>query len=233
MSRKDHNNGGNRPSNHDLPAAALGVDELAARCRQESAKSAQHRDPRPCFELFRHAIVNGSQAAWAAIYIQYHRLVRHWLADVEDADSLVQETFTRFSQAVTAARFTAGEFPTLEKLLAFMRRVAINLRINEARRAARERRASDLLFPQEQGSGSSDHLGRTIRQELADYVRGLLKDEQERLVLDLTYEFELPPREIARRYPQHFKDVVEVHQVKERLKKRLRRDPRLRQYLER
>jgi hypothetical protein len=51
-------------------------------------------------------------------------------------------------------------------------------------------------------------------------------------VLRLTYEFDLRPREIAHRYPRHFKNADEVHQVKERLKKRLERDPLLRQYLD-
>lgn len=182
--------------------------------------------------MFRRAIVGGDEAAWAAVYVQYHSLVRHWLSDVADVENLVQETFARLSQAVTAERFTSGEFPTLGGLLAFARRTAINLRINEERRVERERHTLDDWFDQEKAIATSDHLEQVIRQELADHVQGLLKDEQERLVFRLTYEFDLPPREIARRYPRHFKDVDEVYRVKERLKKRLKRDPWLRQYLD-
>jgi len=210
----------------------LSVDELATRCREELAKSPQQRDLRYCFELFRRAIVRQDQTAWAAVYAQYHPLVRHWLGDVADVEALVQETFARFSQAVTAERLATGECPTLEKLLAFMRRIAINLRINEERRIERERRALDAWFQQDQTAAASNDLERAVRQELADYVRSLLKDEKEWLVLRLTYEFDLPPREIVRRYPQHFKNVDEVHRIKERLKKRLERDPRLRGYLD-
>jgi DNA-directed RNA polymerase specialized sigma24 family protein len=217
---------------HNSHTEDLSVNELANRCRKESAKSPQHRDTRYCFELFRRAIVGGDEAAWAAIHVQYHPLVRHWLGDVADIENLVQETFARFIQAVTAERFTAGEFPVLGSLLAFMKRTAINLRINEERRAKLERHALGDWFEQDQARMTSDYLGRVIRQELADYVRDHLKDEQERLVLRLTYEFDLRPREIAHRYPRHFKNADEVHQVKERLKKRLERDPLLRQYLD-
>jgi len=210
----------------------LSVNELAQRCREESAKSPQHRDTRYCFELFRRAIVGGDEAAWAAVRAQYQHLVQNWLGNVADVEDLVQETFARFIQMVTAERFTAGQFPALGSLLAFMKRTAINLRINEGRRAEHERRAIGAWLDQEQATTISNHLEQVTRQELAKYVRGLIKDEQERLVLRLTYEFDLPPREIVRRYPRHFKDEDEVYQVKERLKKRLQRDPRLRQYLD-
>jgi len=210
----------------------LSVNDLATRCREESAKSQQHRAPRYCFELFRRAIVGGDEAAWAAVYVQYRSLVRHWLSDVADVENLVQETFARLSQAVTAERFTSGEFPTLGRVLAFVRRIAINLRINEGRQAERERRVLNDWLDQEKVATASDHVEQVIRQELADHVRGLLKDEQERLVFRLTYEFDLPPREIARRYPRHFEDVDEVYRIKERLMKRLKRDPRLRWYLD-
>ena len=216
----------------DSLTEGLSVNDLATRCQEESAKSPHHRDPRYCFELFRRAIVDGDEAAWAAVYVQYHPLVRHWLSDVADIENLVQETFARFSQAVTAERFASGEFPTLGRLLAFVRSIAKNLRINEGRRVERERHAMDDWLNQEKVATASDHAEQIIRQELADYVQGLLQDEQEQLVLHLTYEFDLRPREIAHRYPRHFENADEVYRVKERLKKRLKRDPRLRRYLD-
>ncbi len=223
--------------------ADLSVGETAARCRQESAAPADRRDPRYCLELFRRAIVGLDGAAWAAIYAQYHALVRHWLGGVHNADDLIQETFLRLHRAMTAERFAAGEFPTLGSVLAFLRTTAVNLLINERRRIVRERRAlglrweprgdaSDAEDPEPAGGFAPDYLADVTRQELADHVRSLVPDETEWLVLRLTYEFELPPREIARRYPQHFRDAAEVSRVKERVKKRLQNDPRLRRYLE-
>ncbi len=223
--------------------AILSVDDLAARCRRESAAAAERRDPRYCLELFRRAIVGLDGAAWTAIYAQYHALVRHWLGGIHNADDLVQETFLRLHRAVPAERFTAGEFPTLGSVLAFMHTTAVNLLINERRRIERERRAlgprleprrdaPDAEDSKPAGSFTPDYLAGVARQELADRVRSLVPDETEWLVLRLSYEYELPPREIARRHPQHFRDAAEVSKIRERLKKRLQSDSRLRRYLE-
>jgi hypothetical protein len=90
----------------------------------------------------------------------------------------------------------------------------------------------DAEEPQPVGGFSPDYLADVARQELADHVRRLVPDETEWLALRLSYEYELPPREIAHRHPQRFRDAAEVSRIKERVKKRLQNDPRLRQYLE-
>jgi RNA polymerase sigma factor (sigma-70 family) len=218
----------NRPD-PDLTVADRSVADLAARCREESARGPERRDPRYCLELFRRALVAQDPAAWTAVYAQYHALVRYWLGRVADPEDLIQETFTRFNRAATAERLAQGHFPTLGNLLAFLRRIAINLRINQARQDERKRRAEQAWSEIHTGTASED-WEQVERRQLADYILGLLQDE-ERLVLRLTYEFDLPPREIAKRYPQHFQDVDEVNRIKERIKKRLRNDPRVRRYL--
>jgi len=207
----------------------LDTNELATRGHEESSRL---RRSNHFLELFRRAMVDGDEAAWAAVFDQYQALVRTWLGGPA-TDDLVQETFARLSQAVTAERFVAGEFPTLEMLLAYMRRIAINVRINEERRAERERRALDAWWKQHHAMVSSPNPAEDLRHELAEYVLSLVEDEEEQLVLRLTFEFELPPREIVRRYPQVFQDAADVYRVKERLKKRLQRDPRLRGYMDR
>jgi RNA polymerase sigma factor (sigma-70 family) len=215
---------------------------LAARCRQESA-AAERRDLRHCLELFRRAIVGQEDAAWTAVYAQYQALVRHWLGRRPDTDDLLQETFWRFQRGVTAERFAAGQFPTLGSLLAFLRTTAVNLLINERRRQERERRALGTRLEPRRGapdapdhdaaaSVTPDYLAEVARAELAALIRSLVPDETEWLALRLSYEYDLPPREIARRHPGRFQDAAEVSRIKERLKKRLQNDPRLRRYLE-
>jgi len=211
----------------------LTVTELAARCRSETDRPATQRDERFCLELLRRALAAGDAQAWAAVYAQYHALVRHWLGRVNDAEDLVQETFARFRQAFSAERLASGRFPTLASLLAFLRTVAINQRINQARRIEHERKALEKLGQEGAAVWEADGLDRAQHHELADYIHGLIPDEREWLMLRLSYEFDLTPREIAHSYPYHFADATEVGRIKERVIKRLRNDLRLRAYLER
>ncbi len=210
----------------------MALDELAARCRSETDRPAAQRDPRFCLELLRRAIETDDAYAWAAVYAQYHALVRYWLGRVTDTDDLVQETFARFRQAVTTPRLASGSFPTLASLLAFLRTIAINQRINQARRIERERRALERLQREGIRDHEGDSLDRAQRCELADYIHGLVPDEREWLVLRLSFELDLPPRQIARSHPHHFTDAAEVSRIKERVTKRLRNDLRLQTYLE-
>ena len=65
------------------PRLLMPVAELTRRCAEEMAryKRRQRSDPRYCYELFRCALAEGDEEAWAAIYSQYHGLVRCWLGN--------------------------------------------------------------------------------------------------------------------------------------------------------
>jgi len=217
----------------EVRVEALPIDDLAARCRAEANRPMQQRDTRFCLELFRRAIVEGDAVAWAAVYAQYHALVRYWLGNAANADDLTQEAFARFGRTVTAERLSSGSFPDLARLLAYLRCIAISLRINEARRAERERRALDAWARATDPQTGGDCLDEARREELVEYIHSLITDEREWLVVRLTFEYDLPPREIAHRYPQLFAGAAEVSRIKERVTKRLRSNPRLRTYLER
>jgi RNA polymerase sigma factor (sigma-70 family) len=224
-------------------ATDLSVDDLAFRCQKESATPSERRDPRYCLELFRRAIIDRDNRAWAAIHAQYYVLVRHWLSDVRNADDLIQETFARFSQAMTPGRSASGEFPSLYAVLAYLRVIAVNQSINEKRQLERERRVlgrrveprrddPDAEDPELADSHAPDALDNVIRQELADLIRSLVPDDTEWLVISLSYEYGLFPREIAQLHPQRFRNAAEVSKIKERVRKRLQSNARLRQYLQ-
>jgi len=65
----------------DVAVERLTVPELARRCAVEMERY-RRREPHADhfgFELFRRAVVERSDAAWAALYAQYAETVRWWL----------------------------------------------------------------------------------------------------------------------------------------------------------
>ena len=58
---------------------------------------------------------------------------------------------------------------------------------------------------------------------IANWIRVYVDDEREELVLRLSYEDGLAPRRIAELHPDIFESVKDVHHIKERVVRRLRR----------
>jgi DNA-directed RNA polymerase specialized sigma24 family protein len=213
---------------HQVDIGDLNVLHLAERCRQEADRSRRGlpHNPRYCFELFRRAIAEDNQAAWEAIYVQYHDLIRHWTGNPCNADDLIQETLARFSAAITAERM--GDFPTLGSLLQFLRVTAKNLVITRRRRQEREQRGLDDWLAEVERQALPNLDARLDHESLMIDIRSRLRDSDEELVFTLTFEFDLSPQEIAARHPERFPAAEDVYRIKERFLRRLRRDPRLR-----
>ena len=77
--------------------------DLIRRCAQEMLRFRKQKpyDPWHCYELFRRALVERDEAAWAAIYKQYQRLVRFWIGTSgDDADALVNQAFAKLWQGI-------------------------------------------------------------------------------------------------------------------------------------
>ena len=206
------------------------VGELAHRCAEEMVRYRREGwyDPQYCYELFRCALVQRREEAWAAIYEQYHRLVYHWLGHTsEDSDILVNHVFDRFWRALTPERFP--DFDSVKALLGYLKRcaqgVAIDARRKEERREARNaalvqmeraaaRRVSDL----------SKVLDDIVSEQLYAHVTQALRGKEERLVFRATFEWEMKPAQIAARWPNTFDDARHVSRIKERILRRLRCD---------
>jgi hypothetical protein len=72
-------------------------------------------------------------------------------------------------------------------------------------------------------------IARNEREErVRQWLAGNVRDPQEIQVIYLSYELDLPPSEIALRFPEQFASVQEVRRIKERILKRLRRADDLR-----
>jgi RNA polymerase sigma factor (sigma-70 family) len=212
-----------------MPTSQASIQYLAELCRQESKRSiAAGSDPAgACFELFRRAIVDGCQDAWQAVYAQYRRLVLYWVnGGADDREDLAQLALEKFIRAVTPEVF--GRFNGIDKLLAFLKRCARSALIDKNRRTEREERALRMLGsydPPHTVSSEQEALNRVHGEQCAERVYARLRDDLERRVIYLSFELDLKPSEIARRYPADFPTAHYVSRIKERVLRRLAQDP--------
>src|SRR5207248_9139621 len=112
--------------------ASLSVATLTQEARCGIARYLTDRRPNEdphAFELFRRAIVQGDQDAWAGLYDLYHALVGNWITNrlagdthADVCEALVNDAFVKFFRAVPAARFS--QFPSAPGLLAYLKTCA-------------------------------------------------------------------------------------------------------------
>ncbi len=211
----------------------LTIVKLSRLCKEDACCYLQREPYTQCFclELFRRAVVERDDAAWAAVYAQYADTVRRWLAlPGADGDEGVAAVFERFWQAVDGAKFT--RFPSLAAVLQYLKVCAYTVRIDRAR-SARATDSAWSLDASEHSLPARDNVEETVagRLDAASFwavVRALLDDEREGLVLYLSYVMGLSPREIRARHAGHFPDVAEVYRLKRNVLDRLRRAPEIR-----
>jgi len=217
----------------------MSIAELTLHCTEEMARYQRRQpyDPRYCHELFRCALVERDDEAWAALYNQYHRLVRHWLGNVlADSDALVNQAFERFWHAFPPGRFV--DFPTLDKILAYLKRCARGVAVDARRREVRQGiEEATLARVQEAAAEERDGLSeqvadRIVGEKLYECAMKRLHGPQERLVFCASFEWNLRPEIIVMTWPDTFANVQEVSRIKERILRRLRRNEELRALLE-
>jgi DNA-directed RNA polymerase specialized sigma24 family protein len=236
----------------------LPVADLMARCQAQTLaylRSKEVGDDQCCLELFRRAIQQDDQAAWAFIYTWYsteeflgeHYLlkwVRGWLNGRHGSairvylteEEMVQEVWLRFMRSEAARNFN---FSDMGHLMAFLRRLVNNYALDVARRKGPELvehlddtddSALDLLLR----SLPDEHVpieAAVVNQEAVDdllreVVGEIIITEQEMLVFRGYFLEELPPRRLYELYPGRFAHG-EVEAIRTRLSRRLRKVPYL------
>jgi RNA polymerase sigma factor (sigma-70 family) len=212
----------------------LTILELAERCRAEAERYKETRQAvtGSCFELFRQALVEQNQAAWEALYTQYHALVIHWVFSYsrfvetgEDAAFFVNEAFSRMWQYI-AKPDMAERFDKLGKCLNYLKLCVGSAIEDYLRRKQKDALATAValqehdqltLSPQAQIEAELTSL------ELSRMLEESLQDHRERLVAEETWVYNLAPRQIQARYPEIFTTTEEVSQVRRNIIKRLQR----------
>lgn len=218
----------------------LSLTEVATHCADESEKfrSSGQSDSRFCFELFRRAVVDRHEDAWAYILAQYERLVLRWIyahpsfafAD-EPADAFLVAAFERFWRAVSAEKF-GSRFTQLGSVLKYLKLCVGATIVDHARKQQREAVLQPIdtvshALPSSQNVEASIQ-DRMQQNALWQQVASVAKNEQEQVVLKDAMLYNFAASEIATRHPQLFSSVKQVYRVKENLLKRLRRNPQLR-----
>lgn len=214
------------------------LDALAQRCNQETDRYLKQKvnDTRYCFELFRRAFQDGSAAAWDFICRQYQALVMGWVtkhsafaSTREDPEYFVNGVFGKISGTMTAEKF--GGFSDLGYLLRYLK-MCVHSVIMDYTRAMDAEELSDWDEATEEQSKEptpeEQAIDRSEGQRLWQFLRGLLPDEKERLVIYASFVLDLKPQEIFEHYPHVFENVDEIYRIKQNVITRLRRNPELR-----
>ena len=220
----------------DSALTALAVADIVDACHQESQ---EHREQEEgfCFELFRRALDDGDEIAWSALKQQYEGLIRGWLHGAtsfsvlpDTIEELVQETLTRFWRTLGQQPVTLHErFNHVGSILSYLKRCAVATCLDWQRKNLRQEKLHTELatIHQRQNNSTAPFVEQVEQNEQLQQIKTWIKqevhDEQERLILFLSYEQDMKPNEIAKQYPEQFATVQEVRRIKERVLKRARR----------
>jgi hypothetical protein len=215
--------------------------QLATQCREETEKFLRRELSRDlfCFEIFRRAICDRDEPAWATVFAQYRGMVLSWVrrhpasAGMQEDDMYwVNRTFDRFWTAVGPERF--GAFVGMAALLRYLKLCGHSVLLDEVRArgpgrsdALDDRVAESLATPDVADAA----VGQLAGSDLWAVIVAETQDEAERRAAYLCFVLDLKPREVQERYPELYATVDDVYRIKRNLLDRLRRNPRIRAFL--
>lgn len=200
----------------------------------ESYVSHDPYETRSANEIFRRAIVEGSQAAWQEVVALSIDSVQNWIQrgtsraklddfEKEETDDLVSRVFTRFRQIMTPEKYKG--FSDLRSILRYLQMVTYGeladwLRRGRGIQLVQMESAAEV--GEQEGGESADLWSLIVRR---------LKDDKEREVIYASFVLELSAREIYEQKPDLFESVRDVYAIKQKVMQRLRRDPELREII--
>ena len=185
------------------------------------------------YEIFRRAIVERDNAAWAEGIAQYRGMLIGWArrhaGDMSHdcCCDIADRAIARAWVALTPERF--AQFPTLAALLAYLQRCVASEAMDNLRRERSAERLSRALPAGEVATPEQVVLDRLDRDELWRIVGRVARTEPEHVIIEESFVHGLPPRAILARYPRLFANVTEVYSTKRNIFERLQRCDDLRQ----
>jgi DNA-directed RNA polymerase specialized sigma24 family protein len=189
------------------------------------------------YELFRRAIVQRDSDAWMEVYARYRSLLISWAYRTsasdqigETCDDIADQAWARAWAALTPERF--ADFPTLPRLLGYLRTCVTTTLIDMIRSQATAERALHSMPSDMQEGPEHGVLADLDRTALWCIALGLLRTRAERVVLIESFAYCLPPRAIQARHPELFPDVAAIYSTKRNLLERLQGSNALKQLYE-
>ena len=186
------------------------------------------------YELFRRAIVERDDEAWAAIYTNFRQLLISWARQaivrapaMGQYEDIADRALARAWAALTAEQF--AQFPSLAALLAYLRTCVGAAAIDAARAESTRERAYQKLDLPSVTTPEELVVGALNRDALWLLVSKLVSNEHERIILIESFVLDLPPRTILERHQDCFADVPAIYGAKRNLLNRLERSRDLRQ----
>jgi predicted nucleic acid-binding protein len=226
--------------NLDTSLSTLSVAGLAHRCRQETERFYRRLryDERFCFELFRRAILQCSEQAWDLIVEQYTRQVTTWVtrheafaAVNEPSDYFVNHAFAKFWRAFSRDPLKLNRFESLRALMQYLKLCAHSaLKEYVQRHMSRDEEWDSETAAPHHGSApdpATEMASDLAAQRLWQRVLKVVKTDQERIIAEAYFVYDMKPREIFSWRQDAFDDVVQVRRVKDNFLARLRRDKQL------
>jgi DNA-directed RNA polymerase specialized sigma24 family protein len=221
----------------EIAEIRLCTDELIAAHLRELA---HFRKTHSCsgnftLELFRRALCERDQQAWAAIVTNHRTLIVKWVRAHpaarqldESDDHWVNAAFTRFWLAIGKDRWE--HFQDLRSVMQYLKLCTHSVLIDAIRQRGPSSVALDEAWEMNASAGDLEEnmLGKLAGRELWDLIVGLLPDEKEQLLAYLCFVRQMRPRQICDRHPERFATVDEVYRTKRNLIERLRRNLPLR-----
>lgn len=215
------------PSLSEMSTAAL-----AKLCKREidHFRNGEPNDEQFGLELFRRAILQGDQNAWASLQQCYSELILNWLhrhpgrevaCRLDHEENYVAQTFERFW--LTTAHHQKLAFKSLAAALQYLR-MSLNSTIVDTLRTYSRPKEVPLPEPGTPGAVEPFVEDTLDSDDLWELLRAMFPNQRERCLVYLFFYCGLKPREIVRYCPQEFPDAREVYNLRRKIVERLMRD---------
>lgn len=225
--------------------------DLSTRSQREMQQYYKNGDAETAYsyELFRRALGERNERAWAEITRIYHGMVKTWVLkhgrfedSGEEADYFVNRAFERLWRYVACKPGKFAQFSELPAILQYLKLCAHASVTDDAPSLSVP--TSSIDGDGQQGRPDvdshiaapnplrSDQTNAVETQELWQIVESYLVDQVEQIVFVGFFREGLKNRELLHLYPQHFKDAKEISNKRTSILRRLSRNEEFKEILQ-